>query len=201
MTPNQILASKAISYVLRHNPSQFGIELDSEGWVDIDVLCKALETHNPCAYVTREGIEAIIAASEKKRFEIKGNRIRATYGHSIEQKIEYTPQKPPTVLYHGTTHQAYREIAGLSGKGLKPMGRQYVHLSSDIKTAITVGKRRDPNPIVFSINARLMYDDGIEFYHTGNDTTWLCDSIPKYYIKNVHEASDFLGKNGDDNAQ
>lgn len=199
MNKKDIQVSKAISYALRHNQKEFGITLDSEGWVDMSILLAAL--HAAHVYTSLEQIKRIINESEKKRFEIRGDRIRATYGHSIEQKIEYTPQKPPTVLYHGTTHQAYREIAGLSGKGLKPMGRQYVHLSSDIKTAITVGKRRDPNPIVFAINAGMMYDDGIEFYHTGNDTTWLCDSIPKYYIINVHEASDFLGKNGEDNAQ
>ena len=81
------------------------------------------------------------------------------------------------------------------------MGRQYVHLSSDIKTAITVGKRRDPNPIVFAIGAEVMYNDGFKFYHTGNDTTWLCDSVPKDYIINEQEASNLLGKNGEDNVQ
>ncbi len=199
MNKKDIQVSKAISYALRHNPKEFGITLDSEGWVDMSILLAAL--HAARIDTSLEQIKRIINESEKKRFEIKGDRIRATYGHSIEQKIEYTPQEPPTVLYHGTTHKAYMEIAGLSGKGLKPMGRQYVHLSSDIKTAITVGKRRDPNPVVFAINARLMYDEGVEFYHTGNDTTWLCDSVPKYYIINAHEASDFLGKNGEDNAQ
>ena len=191
MDKRYINISKAVSYALRHNPSAFGLELDSEGWVSVGDLINALNKENSHLDVTVASLCYIIDNSEKKRFEIKDNKIRATYGHSIEQKIEYTPQKPPTVLYHGTTHQAYRDIAGLSGAGLKPMGRQYVHLSSDIKTAITVGKRRDPNPIVFAINAGLMYDEGVKFYHTGNDTTWLCDSVPKHYIINAHEASDY----------
>lgn len=183
MTKNQILASKAISYVLRHNPGQFGIELDSEGWVDIDVLCKAIETHNPYVHMTRKGIEDIIAASEKKRFEISGDRIRATYGHSIEQKIEYTPQVPPTVLYHGTSHNAMVRIIW---EGLKPMSRQYVHLSRDIATAQKVGKRHDDCPVILKIDAIRMYNDGFKFYHTGNDTTWLCESIPFKYICSVN---------------
>ena len=190
MTKNQIIASKCISYALRHNPGKFGIELDSEGWVDIDVLCKALETHEPRAYITKKGIEDIIASSEKKRFEINGNKIRATYGHSIEQKIEYVPQVPPTLLYHGTTHRAYMKIAGLFGRGLQPMERQYVHLSSDIKTAIKVGKRRDANPIILVVNAIWMHEAGFKFYHTGNDTTWLCERVPKEYLINEYEADD-----------
>ena len=183
MTKNQILVSKAISYALRHNPGQFGIALDSEGWVDIDVLCKALETHNPYAYVTRKGIEAIISASEKKRFEIKDNKIRATYGHSIEKKIEYTPQEPPTFLYHGTSRRAMVRIIW---EGLKPMSRQYVHLSSDIATAQKVGKRHDDCPVILMVDATKMHNDGFKFYHTGNDTTWLCESVPFKYIGSVN---------------
>lgn len=183
MTKNQILASKAISYALRHNPGQFGIELDSEGWVDIDVLCKALETHKPYAHMTRKGIEDIIAASDKKRFEIKGDRIRATYGHSIEKKIEYTPQEPPTFLYHGTSRRAMENIVK---EGLRPMSRQYVHLSSDIETAQRVGKRHDGYPVILIIEAGRMHNEGFKFYHTGNDTTWLCESVPFKYIGSVN---------------
>ena len=201
MDKRYINISKAVSYALRHNPSAFGLELDSEGWVSAEDLINALNKHNKSLDVTVASLCYIIDNSDKKRFEIRDNMIRATYGHSIENKIEYTPQTPPAVLYHGTTHKAYPKIAGLFGEGLKPMERQYVHLSSDIKTAITVGKRRDPNPIVFAINAMLMYDDGIKFFHTGNDTTWLCDSVPKHYIINEHEESDLRGKDGEDNAQ
>lgn len=183
MTKNQIIASKCLSYALRHNPGKFGIELDSEGWVDIDVLCKALEMHEPRAYVTKKGIEDIIASSEKKRFEINGNKIRATYGHSIEQKIEYTPQEPPTFLYHGTARRAMESIVR---EGLKPMSRQYVHLSSDIATAQRVGKRHDGCPVILIIEAIRMHKDGFKFYHTGNDTTWLCESVPFKYIGSVN---------------
>lgn len=181
MNKHDIKVSKAISYALRHNPKEFGITLDSKGWVDMSILLAAL--HAAHVDTSWEQIKRIINESDKKRFEIVGGRIRATYGHSIEQKIEYVPQEPPTFLYHGTSRRAMEKIVR---EGLKPMSRQYVHLSSDIATAQKVGKRHDDCPVILMVDATKMHNDGFKFYHTGNDTTWLCESVPFKYIGSVN---------------
>jgi putative RNA 2'-phosphotransferase len=51
-------------------------------------------------------------------------------------------------------------------EGLRPMNRQYVHLSTDVKTAIQSGKRKTnlkegEQPIIIEISA-------IEAYNTGH---------------------------------
>lgn len=61
------------------------------------------------------------------------------------------------------------------------MGRQYVHLSTDIEMAMSVGKRRDSHPAILRINAEKAYQDGIDFY-IGNDEVWLCDHVPSDYL-------------------
>lgn len=66
--------------------------------------------------------------------------------------------------------------------GLLPMKRQYVHLSVDIDMAKLVGKRRDIDPIILEIDAKIASDDGFKFY-IGNDKVWLCDKVPAKYIK------------------
>ena len=177
MNKNLKHKSKMISYALRHKPEEFGIVLDENGWVDLDVFLRAVK-------VTREDVDSIIAQSEKKRFEIVGNRIRATYGHSIEKKIEFEPAEPPDVLFHGTSEQAYAHI---QKEGLKPMNRQYVHLSSDFETAQRVGLRHGKNSvIVMYIDAVQMHKDGFKFYHSANDGTWMCEHVPpKYNTKAV----------------
>lgn len=177
MDNNDVKVSKAMSYALRHNPKEFGIKLDSEGWVDMSILLSAL--HAAHVDTSWQQVKRIINESEKKRFEIAGGRIRATYGHSIEQKIEYVPQEPPIVLYHGTSQRAFKII---KGEGLKPMSRQYVHLSSDIETAEKVGLRHDSSPVILMVDAARMHNEGFNFYHTGNDTTWLCDVVPAKYF-------------------
>ena len=186
MTKTQTKISKAVSYALRHRPDEFGLKLDAEGWVDIKDLTKAVSKNLHFA-IGREDIEEIISLSEKKRFEILGDRIRATYGHSFDSKIEFQPVEPPEFLYHGTSPRAWEAI---EQEGLKPMNRQYVHLSSDKATAEKVALRHDKKQvIILTVNSGQMHKDGYKFFHSANDGTWMCESVPaKYILGYVHIA-------------
>lgn len=179
MNKKLIDISKTISYALRHKPEEFSLKLDKEGWVNFDVFCKALAEHKPATYIDKEIIEKIIAESEKKRFELVDGKIRATYGHSISTKIKFKESVPPDILFHGTSHAAYKQICK---EGLKPMNRQYVHLSVDIATAKKVGMRHDKNPVILTVDAAKMHSDGMKFFHSANDGTWMCEKVPSKYI-------------------
>ena len=37
--------SKEVSYALRHHPEEYGLVLDAEGWVALDMLVDALRAH------------------------------------------------------------------------------------------------------------------------------------------------------------
>ena len=76
------------------------------------------------------------------------------------------------------THKALEAILN---DGLRPMGRQYVHLSVNTETAVQVGKRRDAAPVILVIDAHKAYTDGIVFYK-GNDKVVLADYVPAGYI-------------------
>lgn len=47
MDNNNVKLSKTISYALRHRPEEFGLKLDSGGWVNISDLISALKSHSP----------------------------------------------------------------------------------------------------------------------------------------------------------
>ena len=176
---NLVDLSKEISYALRHAPWEYELELDEKGFVPIAQLLHALNESG--AYeceVTQADLEQIITTSEKKRHEIVGDKIRALYGHSVPQIIKKEPGIPPAVLYHGTTHKALPQILQ---DGLKPMQRQYVHLSVDVDMATRVGKRRDPNPIILKIDAVAAQKAGVQFF-IGNDKVWLCKAVPKEFL-------------------
>ncbi|MBQ7266491.1 MAG: RNA 2'-phosphotransferase [Firmicutes bacterium] len=171
--------SKEISYALRHAPWEYELELDSEGFVPIQQLIEAInESGNYNRPITKSDLEHIIETSEKKRHEIQNDSIRALYGHTVSTHIKKNQIKPPDILYHGTSHKAFEQIMS---NGLKPMKRQYVHLSVDTDTAIRVGKRRDIDPIILKINAAKAYQEGIVFYE-GNDKVILADFVPTKYI-------------------
>ena len=176
--------SKLISYALRHAPWEFELEMDAEGWVPVEQLIDALHKENDWKSLTQEDIQRMIDASDKKRFEIVGGRIRAFYGHSIPMKILKIKSEPPEVLYHGT---ARRFMESIMENGLSPQSRQYVHLSQDIETAHSVGKRHDGKPCILVIDSLKAWNDGIPFYY-GNEKVWLADTVPPIYIKNLADS-------------
>ena len=79
--------SKEVSYVLRHVPWEYGLEMDEKGWVPIEQLLDALHRTKKWINICETDLTEMIELSEKKRHEIKNGRIRAFYGHSIPMKI------------------------------------------------------------------------------------------------------------------
>lgn len=123
----------------------------------------------------------------KRRFEIEGGRIRARYGHSLARPIRYEPCTPPKVLNHGPPLDA---LEAIRREGLKPMERQYVHLSPDPETAIgstglttsRVGARHAEHPVVLTVRAAEAHAAGIEFYQT-DEAVYLAKQIPPEFVE------------------
>lgn len=170
---------KFISLILRHNPQKIGLDLDANGWANVDELISKSAKHK--VKFTREELEEIVATNDKKRYSFNedSTKIRANQGHSIPVDLEFKPITPPPFLYHGTPEKF---VATIKEEGLKPMNRQYVHLSADKETATTVGSRRG-KPYIFTILAEMMNRDEILFYQAANGV-WLTDYVdPKYFSK------------------
>jgi len=170
--------SKLMSYILRHHPDEFGLVLDQEGFVSLKELHQAIIEEKDWSFVRISHIKDIVNFSDKKRFETKGDKIRASYGHSLAVQLDYQSVIPPKFLYHATTRKAYPHILE---KGLLPMGRQYVHLTMDKELSLRIGKRRDSKPVLLEIQAKRAYEAGIEFY-CPNELIYLVKTIPPQYI-------------------
>ncbi|SUX47323.1 RNA 2'-phosphotransferase [Chryseobacterium indoltheticum] len=169
--------SKFLSYVLRHHPELINLNLDENGWANVDELI--IKSTNDSQGFTFEELDEIVQTNDKKRFIFNGDktRIRANQGHSIDINLALIPQQPPEFLYHGT---AQSNIDSIFEKGIEKRNRQQVHLSQDIETATKVGMRHG-KPIILTINTEKMFDDGIEFYLSENNV-WLTDFVDIKYI-------------------
>jgi putative RNA 2'-phosphotransferase len=99
-----VKVSKYLSKHLRHQPERIGLTPDPAGWVEIDALITAAAAHG--FPVTREELDHAVAANDKQRFAVDGDRIRASQGHSIEVDLGLPPATPPPYLYHGTVARA-----------------------------------------------------------------------------------------------
>ena len=176
---NYVELSKEVSYALRHAPWEFEMEMDEGGWVSAGQLLEALHRDKRWEGICEADLQAMLDSAEKKRFEIRDGRIRAFYGHSVPMRIKKEDQNPPDILYQG---KAGRFLDSIREKGLLPQGRQYVHLSQDVETAVSVGKRRDASPCILVIDAKRAWEEGVKFY-AGNEKVWLADGIPGKYIR------------------
>jgi putative RNA 2'-phosphotransferase len=129
--------------------------------------------------LTLDQLKHIVDTSDKKRFAFseEGRRIRASQGHSVPIDLEYPPQTPPEILYHGT---ATRFVSDIRMHGLKRMGRHDVHLSAETKAALLVGARYG-KPVLLLIQAGEMHRAGHVFRRSANGV-WLVNHVPPEFI-------------------
>lgn len=174
-TLNEI--SKLIALVLRHKPEELGLIMDKHGWVETGALIEKINAIQP---FTMEMLEEIVSTDNKQRYSLNQDKslIRANQGHSIPVDLELLPAMPPKTLYHGT---ATRFSQSIEEKGLIPMQRQHVHLSDNLETAITVGKRHG-SPVIYEVDAEKMHACGYAFYQSENGV-WLTNDVPIEYLK------------------
>lgn len=170
--------SKFLSLILRHQPDKIGIQLDENGWTDVDTLIQKANAHG--IRLTLEILRYVVENNKKKRFAFddSGRRIRASQGHSVEVDLAYTPQQPPEILYHGTGEKSLDSILKT---GLDKRQRHHVHLSQDTGTAVQVGGRHG-KPVVVQVLAQQMAAAGFEFYRSENGV-WLVEAVPVEFIR------------------
>jgi putative RNA 2'-phosphotransferase len=179
MTDKEITkTSKFLSLILRHEPERVELELGEAGWVGVEELLQAVNHHGLA--LTLDQLKHVVATSDKKRFAFSedGRRIRASQGHSVEVDLQYAPQTPPEILYHGT---ATRFLDGIRKDGLQRMQRHDVHLSAETKVTLQVGGRHG-NPALLTIRAGDMHRAGFVFRCSANGV-WLVDHVPPQFIE------------------
>jgi putative RNA 2'-phosphotransferase len=172
-----IRISKFLSLVLRHKPERIGLTLDQGGWAKVDELLR--KANQAGVSLNKDLLQWVVDNNDKQRFcfSLDRQRIRANYGHSIPADLDFAPSKPPESLFHGT---ATRFVESIKRQGLVPRKRNYVHLSPDHQTAITVGLRHG-KPIVLIIQAGRMYECGFQFF-CSTDGIWLTERVPAEHI-------------------
>ena len=167
--------SRFLTFLLRHNPKEYPLVMDREGfasWNDVVDLVQQRFYD-----VNERQIRDLIEGAEKKRFEIRGDRVRATYGHSFPVELTEPSTTPPPQLFYG----AARDLAqSMLKNGLNPRDRQYVHLSRTLEEARSVAQRHDPAPAILVIDAQAACDDGIRIYEAG--PLFLAENIPPKYL-------------------
>lgn len=169
--------SKFLSLILRHKPETIQLKLDEQGWADVDLLLEKLELKGKG--ISFEELEWVVENNNKKRFAFSEDKtkIRASQGHSLKLDLGYTAVEPPEYLFHGT---ATRFLESIQKTGLEKRNRHHVHLSQELDTASSVGKRHG-KLVILEVKSKEMYEAGYEFFVSKNGV-WLTDHVPVDFI-------------------
>jgi putative RNA 2'-phosphotransferase len=170
--------SKAMSWILRHEAARLGLTLDAEGYALLSDLAATLEQHAGLT-VSVDELRTVVTEADpvKQRFSIVEDCIRANYGHSLDTTISHPTGTPPSRLYHGTSAA---RVEAILRDGLRPMARQYVHLTPDASLARSVGGRHG-RPQLLIVDTQRAVAGGVLFY-IANPQFWLCTAVPAEYL-------------------
>ena len=175
--------SKRLSWILRHGASQEGLTMDSAGWVSIQRLLQLLN-------LEPQDLDRVIQENNKARFEVKGENIRASQGHSLEQLpvtqealeaswMVYLPQNSD-FIWHATQTNC---LSSIQRDGILRGKRSHIHLASTKESK--VGKRNGA-PILLQVSVKCLHSKGQEVFVSSNDVI-LTRYVPPSCIFKVHD--------------
>lgn len=164
---------------LRHFPEKFELQMDPNGFVDLRQFVDALQrTRRRLQWLRPHHIIAIIETDPKGRYEHRDEKIRATYGHTLDIQLDLPTTGIPDKLYYPTTPE---EVDIVLETGLKPSDRKKVHLSKTYENANDAGKVRTPAPVILEIDATRAIASGLVIQKAGK-TVFLADNVPPEFI-------------------
>lgn len=163
-----------LAYVLGRNPYEFGLVPDDNGFVKIKDLLKAVREEDGFRHISAGNLNELTLTVKKPLIEFEGDLVR-----SIARENLVAPgceQPVPKLLYIGIRTRAHGHVMN---HGLEPFeGQPYVVLSSDRDMAERIGKRRDANPVIITVQAAQAENLGVLFLF-GGETIFLARSLPR----------------------
>ena len=166
-----------ISYNLRHNQT---IDMDNSGWVHISDLISLCPPPGGHRDEILKIIQNAVKNDKKGRYEIMGNKIRATNGHSVS--LCNTIMTPITKndkfdwVVHGTSEKSLKLIQ--ESGCLKRMTRDYIHFA--IKREHL--RSESQVQIYLYLCVEQLLQDGYKLFKTTNSVIGSFEDIPLKYL-------------------
>lgn len=191
-----IIISKALSKLLRHQAESQGLTIDNKGFVSLQDLIK--HKYLKSMHTTPDDVFRIVKNNSKKRFKvvIRDNLqdkeidqqipnvpiskyfVCALQGHSMKSvdssfgMIQLKDDDWPDIIVHGTFFNKL-ELIKKSG-GLKRMGRNHIHFASGLPKWITgnsnevVSGIRKCDVLIY-LDIEKIKESDLVFYKSGNN--------------------------------
>ncbi|HEV8048989.1 MAG TPA: RNA 2'-phosphotransferase [Thermoplasmata archaeon] len=177
---------RVMTGVLRHFPEKYSLTVEERGWIPLPTLVQAIQArHRGYHWLRVHHLVAIAESDPKGRYEVKDDKVRATYGHTIEVALDLPTENVPAELYFPVTPE---EASIVLEVGLKPSDRRKVHLSKTAEDARAAGVVRTPEPVILAIDADAAQAEGVVIMRAGK-TVYLVDQVPAKFLA-LHPVDD-----------
>lgn len=162
-TKNVKQLEKMLIYILSKRPDEFGLVLDSEGFVRITDLVRALSEEDGFRGVREASVREVLFSLGQNELEAKGDMIRSRDRSGLS-KFENTI---PKLLFIAVKKKAYAHIVE---NGILPNhGQTHVLMSSDYDLAMRIGKRRDNEPVMITVPTSKAANQGVDLNRAGEN--------------------------------
>ncbi len=173
---------RMMAAILRHG--KFSPDMNDQGYVNIQAIVDLIREHNPrVKWLKPFHIDALALTDPKGRYQIRGNFVRATYGHTVKLDLCLPTDSIPEFLYFPASPD---EVEVILETGLIPTDRAMVHLSATYDDARFAGEARMDDLVILVIDASRSAKEG----HTigkASKTVFLCDMVPADCISVAEE--------------
>jgi putative RNA 2'-phosphotransferase len=167
---------KLVTYVLGRRPDEFGLVLDEQGWVRLRDLVKAISEEPEWSYVRKSHIHEVLITAGDRPFVMDDERIRAACLDDIPHREEDV--SPPKLLYHCLRRRAH---AAVVEKGIRTSGQVGLLLATTEALAQRMGRRRDAEPVLLTVQAQRAGMAGVRFSKYG-EYIYITDHVPVGYF-------------------
>ena len=167
-----------MSYMLGTRPDEFGLVPNTNGYVPIKEVLKAIREEPGSGYVRESHVREVLLHDTDAVFEMSGKKIRTRNRTFAPVDKERHCDPPSKILFKGVKRKAYPVILKA---GLLRGSQEHLVLTSDKDLAIRIARRSEQNPIMLEIRAGAAHENGIAFYPFG-ESLYLADEIPAQFI-------------------
>lgn len=156
--------AKFLTYVLGVRPDEFGLVPDQDGYVKIKEFLKAVHEEEGWRSFRQGNINEMLVSLPNPPIQVNENFIRVKDRQRLPQRTAL--QAHPKLLFTCIRPKALRVIYE---KGVGPMGRNHVILSSDKGMAQRIGKRVHASPATLTVNVESAVKKGTLFLQAGEN--------------------------------
>ena len=164
--------ARFIQYMTGRRPDEFGLVTDDQGFLPVNEVLQVLHNEG-WPHVRRNHLETLDFHLGKPTLEIRAHLLRARDRSRLVPLRETATL--PKLLHVPVRRRAYESVLQ---HGIHPQGHTgKVVLFADPDLAQKVGQRRDPQPVIVTVNVQTARDHGGAFKQFG-ETIFLADQLP-----------------------